>query len=521
MGKSEPLVLAVDCGTQSLRALIFEKNGQILAQETLVYETSYLSSEPGYAEQSPEFYYQTLCQATRALKEKQPELFAKVEALVLTGIRDSVLCLNSSMRPITPCILWLDERLAECKKPMPFLYRAGFALAGMSECAAYSREHSVCNWIQQNQPEIWEQTYKFIQISGYLIYRLTGVLADSVASQIGHLPLNYKKKKWMSKWNIKYAVFNVPAEKFPALAMPGEVLGHITQGASRESGLPAGLRLIAAGSDKGCEGLGSGCIDGSTASLSFGTTCTVQLTTEKYVEPQRFLPAYPAVLPGKYNPEIQIYRGFWMVTWFKEQFARMEAQAAAGFAGTAEQMLDESLRFTPPGADGLLVQPYWGPGLKTPEARGAMIGFHSAHTREHIYRAIIEGLCYALRDGLEEMSRRAGVRPKALTANGGGAKSDAVCQIAADVFGLPVYRVQTHETSALGAAAVGFFGLGEYRSVQEAAQKMAHRKKAFLPDAQNHALYDEIYQKVYRGMYEKMRPMYRNMRGIYQAGGKK
>lgn len=121
---------------------------------------------------------------------------------MLTGICDSVLCLNSSMRPITPCILWLDERLAECKKPMLFLYRAGFALAGMSECAAYSREHSVCNWIQQNQPEIWEQTYKFIQISGYLIYRLTGVLADSVASQIGHLPLNYKKKKWMSKWNI-------------------------------------------------------------------------------------------------------------------------------------------------------------------------------------------------------------------------------------------------------------------------------------------------------------------------------
>ena len=196
----------------------------------------------------------------------------------------------------------------------------------------------MCNWIQQNQPEIWAQTYKFIQISGYLIYRLTGVLADSIAAQIGHLPLNYKKKKWMSKWNIKYAVFNVPAEKFPALAMPGEVLGHITQQASQDSGLPAGLRLIAAGSDKGCEGLGSGCIDGSTASLSFGTTCTVQLTTEKYVEPQRFLPAYPAVLPGKYNPEIQIYRGFWMVTWFKEQFARMETEAAEEFAGTAEQM---------------------------------------------------------------------------------------------------------------------------------------------------------------------------------------
>lgn len=517
MEKKEALVLAIDCGTQSLRALLVDKKGNILAQETAIYEQPYVSPKPGFAEQEAEFYYRTLCATVRRLKGAQSALFARVEAAVLTTMRDSVLCLDSSLKPLTPCILWLDERLAECKKPMPWPYRAGFWLAGMSDCAAYSREHSACNWIQQNQPEIWDKTYKFVQISAYLNYRLTGVLGDSVAAQVGHLPLDYKKKRWMSKWQVKYAVFNVPAEKFPTLYEPGEGIGRITAQAAADSGLPEGLRVIAAGSDKGCETVGSGCIDGSLASLSFGTTCTVQLTTQKYVEPQQFLPAYPAVLPGKYNPEIQIYRGFWMVTWFKEQFARLEAGAAMDMGSSAERMLDESLALTPPGAEGLLVQPYWGPGLKTPEARGAMVGFHSGHTREHMYRATIEGLCYALREGLEGMSRRAGKWPAALTANGGGAKSDEVCQIAADIFGMPVYRAQTHETSALGAAAVGFYGLGIYGSVEQAVGAMVRRQKAFLPDAQNHALYERIYREIYLGVYPKMRPMYRKMRGIFRG----
>ena len=145
-----------------------------------------------------------------------------------------------------------------------------------------------------------------------------------------------------------------------------------------------------------------------------------------------------------------------------------------------------------------------------------MIGFCSAHTREHIYRATIEGICYALRDGLEGMCKRAGTWPKALTAGGGGAKSDEVCQIAADVFGLPVYRAQTHETSALGAAAVGFFGLGEYDSVEQAAEAMVQRRRVALPNEQNHELYHRIYREVYRGMYAKMRPMYRKIRKIYR-----
>lgn len=101
------------------------------------------------------------------------------------------------------------------------------------------------------------------------------------------------------------------------LIEPGEIVGYITKEASLDLGIKEGTPVIASGSDKGCETLGSGCVDSTGASLSLGTTATVQMTTDKYIETEPFVPTYPAVLPGKYNPEIEIYRGYWMISWFK------------------------------------------------------------------------------------------------------------------------------------------------------------------------------------------------------------
>ncbi len=256
----------------------------------------------------------------------------------------------------------------------------GILAGGYERLRGIFPEHSACNWIAQNQPEIWDKTYKFVQISAYLNYRLTGVLADSVAAQVGHLPRDYKKKKWMSKWQVKYAVFNVPAEKFPTLYEPGKALGALRRRRRRTAACP---RL-----QGDCGGLGQGLRDGGQRvhrrqpgqpELWDNLHCAAH--DAQICGAAAILPAYPAVLPGKYNPEIQIYRGFWMVTWFKEQFARLEAGAALDMGSSAERMLDESLALTPPRGGGAACAALLGPGLKTPEARGAMVGFHSGHTR--------------------------------------------------------------------------------------------------------------------------------------------
>jgi sugar (pentulose or hexulose) kinase len=139
----------------------------------------------------------------------------------------------------------------------------------------------------------------------------------------------------------------------------------------------AGLPLIAAAADKACEVLGCAALEPHVAHLSFGTAATINTTQAKYVEVQRLLPAYPAALPGAFNTEIQIQRGFWLVSWFKNEFAHAERAQAAERGVSAESLFDALIASVPPGSMGLTLQPYWSPGLREPgpEGKGAIIGF--------------------------------------------------------------------------------------------------------------------------------------------------
>ncbi len=185
--------------------------------------------------------------------------------------------------------------------------------------------------------------------------------------------------------------------------------------------------------------IGAGCLEPHIGCLSYGTTATINTTHRRYIEAIPLIPPYPAAVPGAYSLEIQIYRGFWMVSWFKEQFGHLEQQLASERGVEPEALLDDLLAQAPPGAMGLVLQPYWSPGLKVPgpEAKGAIIGFGDVHTRAHLYRAILEGLAYALREGKERSEKRSGIPITELRVSGGGSQSDAAMQLTADIFGLP------------------------------------------------------------------------------------
>jgi len=179
-------------------------------------------------------------------------------------------------------------------------------------------------------------------------------------------------------------------------------------------------------------------------------------------------------------------------------------------------LLDELAASVPAGAMGLTLQPYWSPGVRIPgpEAKGAIIGFGDVHTRAHVYRAILEGLAYALRDGLERTARRTKVTPTSLRIAGGGSQSPAALQLTADIFGLPVARGTTHEASGLGAAIDAAVGLGIHPDIASAVAAMVHVGEIRDPDPADHARYDELYRRVYRPMYGRLRPLYREIRRI-------
>jgi len=257
--------------------------------------------------------------------------------------------------PLRPVITWLDQRKASNVYFPSSPLRLAYRVIGMAEAITKLQADGKCNWIRQRQPEIWDKTHKYLQVSGFLNFKLTGQFRDSIASQIGHIPFNYKKFRWASKHELASKLFYVEPSKLPEVVRPGDRIGVISPESAKETGIPEGIPVIACGSDKGCETIGMGVLNEKSASLSFGTTATVQTTTRRYFEPIRFMPAYPALIPGHYNPEVEIFRGYWMITWFKNEFAHKEVTEAHERGVPTEQVLDELLREIPAGSAGLLV----------------------------------------------------------------------------------------------------------------------------------------------------------------------
>jgi sugar (pentulose or hexulose) kinase len=274
------------------------------------------------------------------------------------------------------------------------------------------------------------------------------------------------------------------------------------------------LPLISTAADKACEVLGAGCLDPQIACVSYGTAATINTTHEKYIEVVPLIPPYPAAVPGRYSLELQVNRGYWMVSWFKREFGLREQRLAEQRGVAPEELFDELVGAVPPGSEGLVLQPYWSPFLKHPEARGSIIGFSDVHTRAHLYRAILEGIAYALREGAENTSRRTKVPITGLRVAGGGSQSRAAMQITADIFGLPASRPHVYEASGLGAAIVASVGAGLHPDFETAVSTMTRVRDTFEPDPANQAVYEGLYQQIYKKLYPRVRPLYHKIKEI-------
>jgi sugar (pentulose or hexulose) kinase len=509
------LLLSIDNGTQSLKALVFDGNGNLIARQQVMF-IPYVSSRPGWAEQDPLVYWSALCQACQGLFLGKGIDKNQIAGVALTTQRGTVVNVDKNGDPLRPAILWLDQRKCYDLPPLGGGRGLFFKLTGLADTVAYFQSEIEANWIARHQPEIWANTHKYLLLSGYLTFRLTGNFVDSVGSQVGYVPFDYKRLRWARSWDWKWRCLPVSLEQLPQLVTPGEILGTISRQASRETGIPAGLPVIAAAADKACEVIGSGSLDSSVGCLSYGTAATINVTHRRYIEPVPLLPAYPSAVPGRHTIEVQVFRGFWMVNWFKEEFGFPEKLAAQQSGVAAEDLFDGLIKDIPPGSMGLMLQPFWTPGIRSPgpEAKGAIIGFGDVHTRAHVYRAILEGLAYALREGKERIERRSRTPITSLRVSGGGSQSNLALQLTADIFGLPATRPHLYETSGLGAAIVAAVGLGMHSDYGAAVKAMTRPGDTFEPEPANQRRYDQLYRYVYKRMYARLKPLYKKIREI-------
>ncbi len=508
--------LAIDCGTQSIRALVFDAQGELLAKAQVALE-GYFSEKPGWVEQHAHYFWDSLVRVCHKLWDEEGIAPETLCGLALTTQRATVLCVDEQGKPLRPAITWMDQRQATQLPKIDWWWRLAFKVAGVDDTVKQFLQDAEVNWLHQHQPHILARTHKYLLLSGYLNYRLSGEFKDSVGSQVGYLPFEYKTHQWASPNDWKWQACPLHPDQLPELVAVGDTLGTINRDAYKQTGLPEGLPIVAAAADKACETLGCGALSPHQGQISYGTTATFNTVSTKYIEPIRYLPPYPAAVPNHFSCEYQIYRGYWMVSWFKEQFAHKEHMEAQTHGLSTEEILDQQAATIAPGAEGLVLQPYWSPGVRYPgpEARGAIIGFNDNHTRAHIYRALLEGIAFGLRSGKEKMERRSGTQITELFVSGGGSQSQTALQITADVFNLPVQVPQHYETSGLGAAINVAVNQGVYSDYASAIQAMCRTRSVIEPNKSNVALYEAMFKSVYQKLYQRLSPLYKELRDIH------
>jgi xylulokinase len=290
----------------------------------------------------------------------------------------------------------------------------------------------------------------------------------------------------------------------PHVGGSSEVLGRISAGAARLTGLAEGTPVVGGGADNACGAAGVGAVTPGEAVSSWGTSGTVLApTAQPKVDPGLRAHTFCHVAPGVWYVMGVVLSAGGAFAWYRDRFAReLDGVAAADDRLTAEAAT------VPAGAEGVTFLPYL-QGERTPHRdaaiRGAFTGLSLAHGRAHLTRAVLEGVCFALRDSVAIL-QELGLAPSQLLLTGGGAKSAFIRQLQADVFGVPVTTVNREEGPAFGAALLAAVGTGAFPDLAAAAQRTLVRSAPLPPDVAAHARYDGLYAR-YRGSIGAARPV--------------
>jgi len=493
----EPCVVGIDSGTQGVRVIAFDLSGRIVGKAAMRHEPL-ASPEPGAAEQAPHDLWEKLCEASRQVMTSLANNGLSPAAVSLAAQRSVVLAVDSEGRPLRPAFSWLDRRRADGVPAIP----------GTSTAQREQQVQSKANWMKVNEPGLYARVARFLSVSGWLTYRLCGHFRDAPGGLGGVFPLDICRLGWASD-PITYALLAMPAECLPEILQPGMLLGHITPEAAVQTGLPEGLPLIAGAGDKSCEMLGAGAIRPTQGYISYGSLAAIEVISTVPLEASggQYWTT-PGAVPGTWHLEYGMECGYLMVSWFCQQFGATEPEGPAPTDGALEQAYSALAAGLPPGAGGVVLAPYWSRLGIAPGAQSVVLGLGKEHTRAHLFRAVLEGIAFALREGMESLVRDTDVALGEVFIGGGGAQSDLAVQITADVLGLPVVRGETVQTCALGAAIQAACGTGLFPGYSEAVAQMCRPGAVFRPEPVRQAAYAAIYTDLYQKLYPALAPVF-------------
>jgi FGGY-family pentulose kinase len=499
-------VLGVDVGTEGVRVGVFDLEGTPLAFASEPYELRH--PRPGWAEQDPDAWWSALVAATRRAVRSSGVPPAAIRALSAGATSCTVVALDRNDRPLRPALIWMDVRAVEEAHAVAGLEHVNRRVDGRGGVSA---EWFPCKtmWLKRHEPDVWSQATHVVECIDWLTHRLTGEWTGSITAVAIRAYYDRTRGGWPTDFYEALSLGDLMAKVPHDVRDLGTPVGTLLPAVAAELELSASTLVTQGGVDAFVAQVGLDVLAPGRTALITGSSHLHLGQTAEEVDGSGFFGGYAdAVVPGQWTVEGgQVSTGS-IVSWFVQRFGGGFGSEAKRRGVSVYEVLNERAEQIAIGSDGIVVLDYW-QGNRTPyidpEARGTIWGLTLAHRPEHVYRAILEGICYGTAHTLRVM-REAGAGVSHLVACGGAVNSRYWMQMHADVTGLPITLTRVQEAASLGPAVLAAAGAGLFGSVAEAARCMVHETETLEPDAERHREYGFFLER-YIDTYPRIREL--------------
>lgn len=492
--------VGLDVSTTATKAILVDDTGSVagVAMSSYAYETP----RPLWSEQDPHLWWDATVDSVTRLLSEAGIGGSDISAIGMTGQMHGSVLLDEDGEVVRPAILWNDQRTAaECDE---IRRRVGserlIEITGNDALTGFTAPKLL--WVARHEPDNWARTRHILLPKDYVRYRLTGDYAVDVAGGSGTILFDLAQRTWSDE---VLAALDIDRDLLAPTFEGPEITGTVSATAAESTGLRAGTPVVAGGGDQAANAVGVGAVTSGVVALSLGTSGVVFATTDgPAIESKGRVHSFCHAVPGRWHMMGVMLSAAGSLRWLRDAIA----------PGMAYEDLVAGAAEVEAGAEGLLFLPYL-TGERTPhpdpEARGAFIGLTVRHDLRHLTRAVLEGVAFGLRDGLDLMTGAGLETPTQIRASGGGTRSQLWRQILSDVLAADIVTVATEEGAAFGASLLAGVGARWFSDVDEACAAVVSVQPSETPSA-DVPVYAEAHAR-YRQLYPALQPTFHAIAG--------
>lgn len=491
-------IAALDLGTSGCRTIIFDVTGSITSSHYEEWESYYPS--PVMVEQSADQWYEKLKITIKNALEKVSINPQEIVSISITNQRETIVPIDTEGNPLHNAIVWQDRRTTnECeiikqKVGIDKIYK----ITGLIIDPYFSASKIL--WFKNNKPEIYTKTHKFLLVHDYILYKLTGQFYTDFSNASRTMLFDINTLKWSDEIA---SLLEIDLDKMPTPVESGVDIGELT---ANNTGFDKKTLVITGAGDQQTAALGVGVVEKGRIKCTTGTGSFIiaHLEEPQFDSKKRVLCSCHAV-PGSWVQEASLFSTGAIFRWARDQIGFEERQLTETGKNPYD-LMTKMAEESPVGANGLILLPHFtGAGAPhwNPYARGVLFGLTLAHTRADIYRAIMESVAFEVKMNIQ-VFKELNFEPKELRVTGGGARSKLWNSIMADIIGIPTFKPELEEATALGAAILAASGAGIFPDIAKAANNICKISDKWYPNKENNQIYDSMFD-FYKNLYNSIK----------------